>query len=65
MRFAMTRGVRRATGAAASVLTVGVVAIALALRRELTIARRRSLPASTPAASIARAAAAATNRSSN
>lgn len=43
MRPAIARGVRLATYAAASVLTVGITAIALALRHEFALARRRSL----------------------
>jgi hypothetical protein len=43
MRPAIARGVRLATYAGGSVLTVGVTAIALALRHEFALARRRSL----------------------
>jgi len=43
MRPAIARGVRLATYAAMSVLSVGITAIALALRRELGTARLRSL----------------------
>jgi hypothetical protein len=41
---AIARGVRLATYEAAPVLTVGIAAIALAMRREFAMERRRSLP---------------------
>ena len=50
MRPAVARGVRLASYAAVTVLTVGFGAITLALRREMATARRRSIPAAPVAA---------------
>ena len=50
MRPAVARGVRLATYTAASVLAVGIAAIALAMRRELAMAQRRLLQAAPVAA---------------
>ena len=52
MRPAIARGVRLASYSAASVLTVGIAAIALAMRREFAMERRRSLHAA-PAGAVA------------